>query len=100
MKESEKIEKYLDSASELKIQWKMQMTVIKIIVSALVTVLNDTEWDRTFGNQRMNQDPPHDSVFFFGGGADYAEESWRPELTCCHSEWSPTNAGMKNSQLA
>ena len=38
MKESEKKDKYLDLARELKKLWNMKVTVIPIVINALVTV--------------------------------------------------------------
>ena len=38
MKESEKNDKYLDLARELKKQWNMKVTVIPIVIGALGTV--------------------------------------------------------------
>ena len=40
-KESEKKDKYLDLAGELKELWNMKMTIIPIVISALDTV---TKW--------------------------------------------------------
>ena len=41
MKESEKIDKYLDFARELKKMWNTMVTVIPIVVIALETVTKD-----------------------------------------------------------
>ena len=41
--ESEKIDKYLDLARELKTPWNMRLTVIPIVVGALGTVLKSLE---------------------------------------------------------
>ena len=43
MKESEKIDKYLDLARELKRLWDMKMTVIPTIVGTLGTILKSLE---------------------------------------------------------
>ena len=43
LKESEKINKYLDLARELKKLWKMKVTVIPIVISALGVVTKGLE---------------------------------------------------------
>ena len=43
MKEGEKLDKYLDLARERKELWKMEVTVIPIVVGALGTILKGLE---------------------------------------------------------
>ena len=45
IKESERIEKYLDLARELKKQWNMRVTEIAVVVSVLGTVAKGLERD-------------------------------------------------------
>ena len=60
IKESEKINKYIDFAREQKKLWKMKVTVIPIVVGALGTVHKET--GKEIGgtrDQRKNQDHPY-----------------------------------------
>ena len=58
MKESEKVDKFLGFARELKKPWNMYDTVIPIVIVALITVLEVQE--KSWGNWRSeeNRDYP------------------------------------------
>ena len=97
MKESKKIDKYLDLARELK-NWNMRLTVIPVVVGALRTV------DRGLGNYWRNWKSEEESeASRLQHGSDqleYSEKYRRPEDTYCYSyfgEIPPTNAGVKHS---
>ena len=64
MKESEKVDKYLDLARELKKLWNMRVTVIPIVDSALGTVLKGLK--KGLENQRKNRDNPYQSFVKIG----------------------------------
>ena len=94
IKESKKIDKYLDLNREPKILWNMKMTVIPIVVEALGM------GSRKIENQKKNQDHPNYSQLSWSWSR-YWEESWRPKETCWHlgsSERPPSNVDLKNSQ--
>ena len=82
LKESEKKDKYLDFARELKKLWNMQVTIIPIVIDAFGTV--------TKGLLKGLED------LEVGGRVETiqttallrTEESWRLEETCCHSDFS------------
>ena len=60
IKESEKIDKYLDLARELKKLWNMRVMMISIVVDALEMVLKVYEKKKKTGvikNQRKNRNP-------------------------------------------
>ena len=64
IKESEKIDEYLDLAREMKKLSKMKMTELPIVAGALRSILKNLEKRlRDTGNQRKNQNyPDHSSV--------------------------------------
>ena len=88
IKESEKLNKYLDRARELKKKklWNMKVMVIPIIVGTLGTVLDGLE------KYRRNWKPKKESrpyrLQHYQDRLEYWEESWRPEETFCRSDSS------------
>ena len=71
--------------------------VILIVVGALETVSEGLEkleiCERSFRSFRSQQ---------YGDLPEYSEESWRPKLTCCHSDSSERSlvfAGVKKSLI-
>ena len=81
------MEKYLELNGELKKKkWNMRVMEIPIVVGALGTILRGCEKDL---KKLEIKDRP-----------EYWEESWRHEMTWCHSESSETpsaNSGVINS---
>ena len=59
MKESEKIDKYLDFGRKLKKLWNMKVTVITIAVFTLATVFKSLE---ELKNERKNRDHRDSSI--------------------------------------
>ena len=97
IKESEKIDEYLDLAWELKKQWNMGMTVIPIVVVALGTVQKGVE-------KRLQEIEIRGRIKTIQTTAVLKSarivKFWRPEETCCHfdsSERPPANAREKTS---
>ena len=85
IKESEKIDKYLDLAWELKKLWSMTVTVTVILI-----VIDPWNFHKGFGketggggDQRKNQ-----NYLDYSTQLEYWEESWRSEGTWCHSDSS------------
>ena len=67
LKESEKKDKYLDLARELKKLWNMKVTVIPIVIAALGTVTKETGTiTGGLGNKSMNGDHPNYSIAEIG----------------------------------
>ncbi len=58
-KESEKKDKYLDLARELKKLWNMMVTIIPIVIGAFGTV---TKGPGRFGSWRPSGDHPNNSI--------------------------------------
>ena len=86
----------MDFARELKKQWKMKVTVIPIVVSALGTV---TKW-LVKGLEYLEIKGPS-KLLHYWDRPEYWEESWKLEETCCHSNSSKTpsaNVDVKNSE--
>ena len=94
LKESEKKDKYLDLARELKKLWNMKVTIVPIVIGALGTItkgllkgLEDLEVSgrvETVQTTALRQ---------------HWDESWRLEETCCHSnsnEKPSANTDVKN----
>ena len=91
MKESEKKNKYLDFAREMKKLWNMKVTIIPVVIG---THRNINKGTGGLGNNRTSGDHYWDR-------AEYWDESWRLEETFCHSnssEGPSANADVKNSQ--
>ena len=90
IKKSEKLNKYMDLASELKRLWNMKVTVIPIVVGALGTVPKGLE-------NRVCDLKIRGRIVTVLLKSAYLEESWRPEETCCHSglEKIPVKTSMK-----
>ena len=99
LKESEKMDKYLNLARELKELWNMRVTIIPIMIDAFGTItkgllkgLEDLEirgWVETIQTTTLLRT------------ARIQRESWRPEETCSHSNSSErpsANTDVKNSQ--
>ena len=81
LKESEKKDKYLDLARELRKLWNMKVTIIPIVIAAFGTVtkgllkeLEDLEYKWRPSKLQHYWELP-----------EYWEESGRLEETCCHS---------------
>ena len=79
LKESEKKDKYLDLARELKKLWNMKVTIVPIVIGALGKItkrllkgLEDLEVGGRVETIQMTARP------------EYWDESWRLEETCCH----------------
>ena len=71
LKESEKVNKYLDLARELKKLWKMKLTVITfvivlIVIGALGRVTKDLSKDGWLGNKGTGGDCPNYGIFKIG----------------------------------
>ena len=58
MKESEKKDKYLDLAGELKKPWNMKVTIVSIVIGALGTINKGL----LKGSWRTGRDYPNDSI--------------------------------------
>ena len=99
LKGSEKKDKYLDLARELKKLWNIKVTVIQIVIGALGTgtkfllkELEDLEIEDMWKSSKLQH---------CWDRLEYWEESRRPKESWYHSDSSekpPANAGMKNSQ--
>ena len=75
LKESEKKDKYLDLARELKKLWNMKVTIILIVIGAFGTV--------TKGLLKGLEDEWRPSKLqHYWERSEYWEESWRLEETC------------------
>ena len=97
LKESEKNDKYLDLARELKKLWNMKVAIIIIVTGAFGTVttglLKKLEDLEIRGRGVTIQTTP------FWDRSEYWEETWRLEENCCHSRKRPSaNIDEKNSQ--
>ena len=67
LKESEKRNKYLDLARELKKLWNMKVTVIPFIIGALGTVTNGIKKGLVdLERKRLSGDHPNDSIIEIG----------------------------------
>ena len=67
IKESEKKDKYLDLAKELKKPWHMKVTVISIVVSALGTITKMfSKRDGNLGNMKINRDRQNYTIIKIG----------------------------------
>ena len=98
LKESEKKDKYLDLARELKKLWNMKVTFILIVIGAIDTVTKYiNKGTGGLGNKRTSGDHRNYCIW---DRPEYWEESCRLEETCCHSSSSErpsANADLKNS---
>ena len=66
-KESEKIDKYLELARELKKLWNMKAPVVSVVAGALEMDPKDSaKGTRRIGNQRKNCDYPDHSIVEIG----------------------------------
>ena len=92
IKESEKVDKYLDLAKDLIKLWNRKVMVIPIAVGALGTVPKDLEKRlRELKIKRRIERPSR---------SKYLKESKKLKETCCHSDFSekpPVKTRMKNS---
>ena len=98
-KESEKKDKYLDLARELKKLWNMKVTIVPIVIGALGTMtkgllkgLEDLEIGGRTETIQMTA---------LLRTARIMRKSWRFEETCCHSNSSEkpsVNTDVKNSK--
>ena len=60
LKESEKNDKYLDLAGELKKLWNMKVTIIPIVIGAFYTVTKGlSKGPGGLGNKRTSEDHPN-----------------------------------------
>ena len=103
LKESEKKDKYLELASELKktVERWYQLTMISIVISALGTVTKALIQGLEDLEIRGKVETIQTTAFFFLDRPEYWEASWKLEETCCHSNSSQkpsASTGMKNSQ--
>ena len=86
LNESEKKNKHLDHAMELKKLWDMKVTIILIEIGVHGTVTKgliqgvEDEWKQHYWDR-----------------PEYREESWRLEETCCHLNPRPSANAVKNS---
>ena len=82
IKESEKIEKYLNLTRILEKLWNMKEMVVLIVIDGLGTVPKCLEKNNEeIGNHRKNRDKLNYCPVI---QLEYSEESWRPEYNCCH----------------
>ena len=75
----------------------MVVIVIPVAIGALGMVQKTRKGAWTFGNWRTYGDPIDYSVLKI---SQNTEESWDPDETCCHSDFSERNiskAGVKKS---
>ena len=93
MKESKKIDKYLDLARELKRPWNMKVTVVPIIVGALGTVL--LWFEKKLAKVKF------ETILTKILLKISLNTPKSPGETCCHAdsiEKSSAESGVKNSQ--
>ena len=93
MKETERLDKYLDLARELE---KKKMLMITIVVGAVKTVVNGNKrgWKSEEELRPYRQQQCQDWL-------EYSAKSWRSGGTCSHSDSSekiPFKADVKNWQ--
>ena len=62
LKESEKKDKYLDLARELKKLWNMKVTIVPIVIGALGTATKFIKGPGGLGSWRTGRDYPNDSI--------------------------------------
>ena len=79
-KESEKKDKYLDLARELKKQWNIKVTAILIVIGALSTVTKGTRIEG-LGNERTNGDHPDYYIFKIGQNTEKSPGDLRRLVT-------------------
>ena len=95
IKESEKIDKYLDLARELKELWNMKMTVIPVVAGVLGTAPRNLETRLSKCEKELK--PSRSQLG--ENQLEYFGESWRSEDTCYYSCWKPpVRADRKNTQ--
>ena len=88
LKESEKKDKYLDLARELKRLWNMKVTIVPIVIGAFGTI---TKRPGGLGSWRTNTDSPNNSV---------TENSQNPERSPRDlRRLAVTQTPVKNHQL-
>ena len=96
LQESKKRDKYLDLARELKILWKMKMSVISIIIGPLGTVTKELV-QGVMEDLEIKEKVETIQATALLGLARIFKRVWRLDETYCHSN-SRENAGVKDSQ--
>ena len=95
IKESKKTN--IDLARELKKLKNIELTVISSVYGALGMVPKSPEKE-TVGSGHQRKKRASRSQHYWDS-VEYLEESWRPEETCCYSDFSeklPIKNGVKN----
>ena len=101
LKESEKKNKYVDLARELKKLWNMKVTIIPMVIGAFSTVT--TGLIKGMEDLEIKGQVETIKLLHYWDRPEYWEESCIHEETCCHSNSSErpsANADVKNSERA
>ena len=100
LKESEKMEKYLDLIWEMKKLWNMKVTIIPIVIGAFGTVTKGLI--KRLEDLKKQKEWRPSKLLHYWERPEYWEVSWRLGDTCCLSdscERPSASANVKNSQV-